>query len=152
MAAAAAAAAAPVADNKAATTATTAKSAEDEKKIAAADAAAQEALMLVVKDMSISGVLGFCSAAAFKKWSRDAIVGVGSAFIFLQGMKHLGFIEIHWHVIGKRVGKALDQNGDGKFDGEDVKILAQRGMDFLRNGLPDAAGFTIGFYSGLKLL
>ena len=96
--------------------------------------------------------LGAATGSTVKKWTRDMAYGVGASFMFLQALSHYGFIKINWTVIKEKAEKALDADGDGKFDAQDVKIYFKRFMSFLVNGVPDAVGFTGGFYAGIEYL
>ena len=45
----------------------------------------------------------------------------------------------------------MDQNGDGKFDAEDVKVIWGTVRDILSTGVTSAAGFSSGMAIGLYL-
>ena len=96
--------------------------------------------------------LGAAAGSTCKKWTKDVAYGVGVGFMFLQALSHYGFIQINWRAIKEKTEKALDADGDGKFDAKDVKVYFTRFLGFLRNGVPDAVGFTAGFYSGIQYL
>ena len=106
--------------------------------------------MALAGKMTIGTVFGACAGTAVKRLSKDAMYGAGVALIGLQALAHYGWIEIHWRKIGQDIEKAADLDGDGKFGFSDIKILLQRTVKFLGNGVPDAAGFTAGFYGALK--
>ena len=100
--------------------------------------------------VSVGSLFGVCTGVAVKRLTRDAAYGVGVGFICLQALSHYGYISIHWGKVGKDIEKAADQNGDGKFDATDLKIMVQRAIKWLSHGVPDAAGFTTGLYVGFK--
>ena len=45
---------------------------------------------------------------------------------------------------------SLLQDGDGDFDGEDVKLIVANMWDFIKFQLPSATGFGAGFVAGFK--
>jgi uncharacterized membrane protein (Fun14 family) len=100
--------------------------------------------------VSIGSLFGVCAGVAVKRLTRDAAYGVGLGFIVLQALSYYGYITINWGKVTDDIQKAADQDGDGKFDATDVKIIVKRGIKFLANGVPDAAGFTTGLYVGFK--
>jgi uncharacterized membrane protein (Fun14 family) len=106
----------------------------------------------IATNVSLAAIYGACVGVCFKKWTKDAMYGVGGAFVFLQVLSHYGWITINWGTINKKVQAALDQDGDGKLDMKDVKIAGGRALRWLTRGLPDAAGFSAGFVAAVKYL
>jgi uncharacterized membrane protein (Fun14 family) len=104
-----------------------------------------------VKDISVSTAFGACVGVASKKLAKDAMYGVGLAFIGLQTLAYLGYVDINWKRIESDIVKAVDQDGDGKLSISDGTALLGKFLRFLGRGLPNAAGFTTGFYVGVKL-
>lgn len=102
------------------------------------------------KDVSVSSTFGACVGVAAKKLTKDAMYGVGIAFMGLQTLSYLGYISINWGKVEKDIAKAVDQNGDGQLDREDLKILLKKFLNVMKTGLPNAAGFTAGFALGVK--
>ena len=109
-------------------------------------------MALNIQKISIGTVFGVCAGVAVRRLSREAAYGAGVGFIFLQGLAHYGYITINWTKVKDDMEKAADQDGDGKFDANDVKIMIKKGVAFLAKGVPDAAGFSIGIYAGFKWL
>lgn len=107
--------------------------------------------MSLVKEFSTSSVLGMCVAVAAKKLSRDVMYTVGVAVIGLQALNHFGYVTINWNAIEKDVVRAVDQDGDEKISKEDAMRLMTKFLKVMQKGMPNAAGFTAGFYVGLKL-
>lgn len=105
---------------------------------------------LSVKDVSVSTGFGACVGVAAKKLTKDAMYGLGLGFMALQTLSYLGYVSINWGKVEKDITKAIDQNGDGKLDKEDITVLAKKFMDVMKRGLPNAAGFTAGFALGVK--
>lgn len=104
------------------------------------------------KEFSVSGMMGVAVGVATRRLSSDALYGAGLCCIGLQCLSYLGFITIHWSAVESAVAKAADQNGDGKLDMDDVKIMLSRFLKFVSRGMPDVAGFSAGFFTGFKLL
>lgn len=104
------------------------------------------------KEFGVSGIMGAAVGVATKRLTSDALYGAGLAFAGLQCLSYVGFITIHWNAAQKFLEEKADLNKDGKLDVQDVKIFFQKVMTFLSRGLPDAAGFTSGFFVGIKYL
>jgi uncharacterized membrane protein (Fun14 family) len=100
--------------------------------------------------VSVGSLFGVCAGVAVKRRTKEAAYGLGVGFIVLQALSYYGYISIHWGKVKEDIERAADQDGDGKFDAQDLKILVQRGLKILTHGVPDAAGFTAGLYAGLK--
>ena len=66
-------------------------------------------------------------------------------------LQHYGYISIDWMKIEGDVEKALDQDGDGKFDAKDVEILRKKYMAVLQQSVFAGSGFIAGFAAGFKL-
>jgi uncharacterized membrane protein (Fun14 family) len=104
----------------------------------------------VAKDVSVSTAFGACVGVAAKRLTKEAMYGVGLGFIALQTLSYFGYVQIQWKRISNDVQSAVDQDGDGKITATDLKILLDRFLNLMTNGLPNAAGFTTGFYVGVK--
>lgn len=105
-----------------------------------------------LQQVSFGVLLGAAAGSTFKKWTKDVAYGVGVGFIFLQTLSYYGFIQINWRLIKEKTEKALDADGDGKFDMNDVKVYAKKLFGFLKSGIPDTVGFGTGLYLGLQYL
>eukprot|EP01084_Bolivina_argentea_P090901 163710_1 len=94
--------------------------------------------------------MGACAGYASKKATKVAAGLIGVSFIGLQLLQHGGYITVDWMKIEKDVEKALDQDGDGKFDRKDIEILRKKYMGILQQSLLTGGGFAAGFYAGIK--
>lgn len=117
----------------------------------AAEAAGFDIGKLAVS-VSLTSIYGACTACAVKKWTKDVAYGIGATFVLLQAASYYGFLTIHWGTVNKKIQSALDADGDGKFDMNDVKVYFRRFMNVMTTGLPDVAGFSVGFWTGIKYL
>ncbi len=102
--------------------------------------------------IGFGGVLGACAASTLKKWTRDVAYGVGMGLIALQALSHYGLVTVHWEKVRDCVTGAVDTNGDKKVDQVDVRKGMSRVVAFLGAGIPDTAGFAVGFAAGLQWL
>jgi uncharacterized membrane protein (Fun14 family) len=107
-------------------------------------------MQVIPSELCFSSMMGISCGYAAKRLAKDALYGVGLAFMGLQGLAYFGYITINWNKIEGDVTKAIDQDGDGKLTVKDAGVLMKRVVGFFRTGLPNAAGFTSGFYLGLK--
>jgi uncharacterized membrane protein (Fun14 family) len=125
---------------------------------AAAEAKAEDTIVdsiiakIPIQKISFGVLIGAATGSTVKRWTKDVAYGVGVGFIFLQTLSHYGFISINWRLIKEKTEKALDANGDGKFDMDDVKLYVKKTFAFLKRGLPDSVGFSAGFFLGIKYL
>ena len=104
------------------------------------------------KAVSASGFFGACVGVATKRLTQDAMYGVGLGVMGLQLLNYLGYITIEWNKIGDDITKRIDQDGDGQLSRKDFQIILNRFVEIMKTGMPDAAGFSIGFVVGLKLM
>jgi len=104
----------------------------------------------VFKQVTFGGLMGFASGYALKKVGKMAAVGVGLTFMALQGLQYNGFIEVDWNRIWKEVVFYLDQDNDGDFDEDDIRILYRRLINVLEYNIPSAGGFVPFFFMGVR--
>lgn len=109
-------------------------------------------LSIDVKSISASSVFGACVGVATKRLTSDAMYGAGLGIIGLQVLSYCGYININWHAIERDLVKVSDQNGDGKLNSDDAKIAAQKFIQIMKSGIPNAAGFLSGFAIGVKFI
>jgi len=121
---------------------------EKEKKVVSAGIAAM--LIPFGGKFSFGALVGLCAGYALKKVGKAAALAVGISFLGLQGLAYGGYISINWKEVEKSAIEKLDQDGDGDFDGEDVKIIAHRVYAAIRYQVPGGAGFAIAFLYGFK--
>merc|ERR1719471_307701 len=111
-------------------------------------------IMDMIKPMagqiSYGVVLGGCAGYAAKKMTKVAAFAVGGVFLGLQGLAYNGYISVNWEQIEQETIQKLDQDGDGDFDGDDVKLIIGNLYDFVKFQLPGAGGFATGLVLGLK--
>lgn len=100
--------------------------------------------------ISYGVVLGGCAGYAAKKMTKVAAFAVGGVFLGLQGLAYKGYINVNWEQIEKEAINKLDQDGDGDFDGDDVKLIMGDFYDFAKFQLPGAGGFGTGLVLGLR--
>jgi len=104
----------------------------------------------ILGKISYGSCLGGCAGYALKKMTKAAAMAIGGVFLFLQVLAYKGYIFVDWQKVEKDVVSKLDQDGDGDFDGDDVKILVANMWDFVKFQLPSASGFGLGFVAGFK--
>lgn len=105
-----------------------------------------------MKSISASSVFGACVGVATKRLTGDALYGAGLGIMGLQVLSYCGYIKVDWLAIERDLVRVADQNGDGKLDTKDLKIVAQRFVEIMKTGIPNAAGFMTGFAVGVKFL
>lgn len=104
----------------------------------------------ILGKISYGSCLGGCAGYALKKMTKAAAMAIGGVFLFLQVLAYKGYIFVDWQKVEKDVVSRIDQDGDGDFDGDDVKILVANMWDFVKFQLPSASGFGLGFVAGFK--
>mmetsp|Transcript_17369 Transcript_17369/g.56850 ORF Transcript_17369/g.56850 Transcript_17369/m.56850 type:complete len:225 (+) Transcript_17369:17-691(+) len=97
------------------------------------------------------GALGVAAGFATKQLGRSALLVAGVLFLTLQGLSHLGYVDVKWMKLKSDLERAADANGDGKFSAEDLKAYLKRLFSLLSSNIPGAAGFLPGFLIGLRL-
>lgn len=106
--------------------------------------------MPYAQQLGMSGIMGFISAYALKTVGKALAVVVGLAFMGLQYLSFKGLITIHWGNMEEKAKAMLDFDNSGKVDSADLKIMYKEALNVLSKGLPDVAGFYLGFMLGLK--
>ncbi|KAG2774658.1 hypothetical protein JG687_00012790 [Phytophthora cactorum] len=100
-------------------------------------------------ELTLAGGLGFCSGYALKQVGKAAAVAVGIVFIMAQTAAYNGYIDIKWGKVQKDMVAKVDPNGDGKIDGDDVKLWYRKLLKIMTTNLPSSAGFSSGFALGI---
>ena len=100
--------------------------------------------------VSVGALLGYCAGVCIKETAHIAAYGIGGVFIIVQYLAYKGLITINWNKALSEVGKALDRDGDGKFDMGDLKIWWNDLVSVLTWNLPGGTGFLGGFYYALS--
>jgi uncharacterized membrane protein (Fun14 family) len=109
-----------------------------------------EQLGPIAMRFGFGGGIGFCVGKVTKTAGIIAAYAAGIAFVGLQGAAYYGIIELDWFVVQSKAVELLDQNGDGKFDTEDMKLMWRKFKSFATNALPSSSGFSAGFLLGLR--
>jgi len=127
---------------------------KDEKCVSTEEDAAFDMMMSYMApflgQLTYGSALGGCTGYALKKMTKAAAFAIGSVFLLLQVLAFKGYIFVDWKKVEKDVVESLDQDGDGDFDGDDVKIMMGNIWSFLKWQLPSAGGFGTGFYLGWR--
>lgn len=103
-----------------------------------------------LSQLSMGSVMGYATGYALRVVGKTAAFFVGSAFMCVQMAAYKGYIEVNWAKVVKDArGGLLDQDGDGDFDADDVKLLFAKFLNICTYNLPSGAGFTGGLALGL---
>ena len=62
----------------------------------------------LIKTLSLSSLMGYCSAIAAKRIGKHVAFIAGVGFIVLQGLVHKRFIDVNWKEVQKSVADAVD--------------------------------------------
>jgi len=101
--------------------------------------------------LSVGAITGFCSGYALKKVSKAAAFVLGLGFIGFQVARYHGVVQSpDWQAMDDKLVAALDANGDGKVDLEDMQVHLAKMTAYLSVGLPSAGAFGVAFLVGLK--
>mmetsp|Transcript_48184 Transcript_48184/g.73356 ORF Transcript_48184/g.73356 Transcript_48184/m.73356 type:complete len:124 (-) Transcript_48184:79-450(-) len=104
----------------------------------------------IISQLGFGSVMGYCSGMAMKKIGKAVAFAVGVGFIAVQTAVSAGYIDVDWGKVKDDSMKKLDTTGDGKVDGEDMKVWWRKVKNLLTNKLPSAGGFSLGFLYGVK--
>eukprot|EP00466_Bigelowiella_natans_P014659 jgi/Bigna1/85362/estExt_fgenesh1_pg.C_30355 len=107
-------------------------------------------LMHVGKEITLGGLAGACAGYATKQLAKQAAYFVGMGFILLQVASYNGYIKIPYDELNKKFQKTMDLDNDGKVDSKDLIVVWKKVKKVLSYGLPNVAGFTLGFTAGLR--
>ena len=103
----------------------------------------------IATKLGFGGVMGFMAGAALKRFGEEAAVYVGVAFLGLQTLQYLGYINIDYRKLSKDLEKKLDVTGDGKLDVNDAIVVWKELKKILTFNLPSAGGFSLGVALGI---
>eukprot|EP00802_Teleaulax_amphioxeia_P003987 Tamp_03990.p3 GENE.Tamp_03990~~Tamp_03990.p3 ORF type:complete len:216 (+),score=40.19 Tamp_03990:727-1374(+) len=93
---------------------------------------------------------GYATGYALRVVGQMAAFAVGSVFMLVQVAAYKGYINVNWgQISGDAKSGLLDQDGDGDFDVDDMKILMHKFIEICTYQLPSGAGFTAGLALGL---
>ncbi len=93
--------------------------------------------------------MGYFAGAAVKRFGEEVAVVIGVAFVGLQTLQYLGYINIDYGKLSKDLEKKLDVTGDGKLDANDALAVWREIKKILTYNLPSAGGFCSGLFLGL---
>jgi len=93
--------------------------------------------------------MGYCGGLTAKKVSKAMAIVIGAVFFGLQGLAYKGFIDIDWKKVQQEAVGKIDTNNDGEIDAEDLKTYWAKLKKILTTNMPDASGFSLGFFYGL---
>ncbi|KAJ3326180.1 Pecanex-like protein 4 [Boothiomyces sp. JEL0866] len=101
-----------------------------------------------LKDLGIASIFGGSAGFAFKRLTRTAAFFVGIAVTGIQGLAYSDIIRINWPKVEQLMVSHFDQNGDGKFDQDDITFGVSKVMKKLGSDFPTASGFATSFWLG----
>jgi uncharacterized membrane protein (Fun14 family) len=138
------------------------------------EAAIRKAVQLALpfaQQLGFGGAMGACSAYAFKVVGRTAAYYVGLGFLTLQVLSYpwftvkdevtgkvqpKAFLQVNWEVLANwsymRGMALLDKDGDGVVTEDEAVNALMHAKSFLAHNVPNASGFGLGFYLGLRYL
>lgn len=71
-------------------------------------------------------LLGYSSGYFVKRASKIVAFTLGGIFVLIQTLSYFEYIAVNHEKMEQEVNKALDQNADGKIDGDDFLILLNK--------------------------
>lgn len=104
----------------------------------------------LLSPLGFGGICGICTAVYVKKVGSQAMYIGGMAFIFLQGLAYMGYIDIDYKKVVDDTSKVIDADGDGKITSNDFIAIWKEVKKILMFNLPGGSGFAAGFALGLK--
>mmetsp|Transcript_39340 Transcript_39340/g.82734 ORF Transcript_39340/g.82734 Transcript_39340/m.82734 type:complete len:137 (-) Transcript_39340:1482-1892(-) len=104
----------------------------------------------LLKQLTFSSFMGYCSAVTAKKLGKGMAFIAGMGFMTLQGLAYTGIIDVNWKRIEEKVVDVVDADKDGEITEKDVQLWWEKVKKILTNNLPDASGFGFGFMYGLR--
>ena len=93
--------------------------------------------------------MGFFCGMAVKRVGQEVGYVIGLAFIGLQSLNYLGYINIDYKKVTKDAEKIMDADGDGKLSVNDALVIWKEARKMLEFHLPSAGGFSAGLALGL---
>ncbi|KAL7509447.1 hypothetical protein ACHAXN_006908 [Cyclotella atomus] len=108
-----------------------------------------EASKPILKKLTFSSFMGYCGGITAKKVGKGMAMVIGIAFFGLQGLAYKGLIDIDWKKVQDSAVSTIDTNNNGEIDAEDLKTYWTKLKRILTKNMPDATGFSLGFFYGL---
>jgi len=103
----------------------------------------------ILTQLSIGSVMGYATGKALQTAGNMLAIFVGTSFMILQGLAYKGWVSINWSSAISDSKLMLDMDGDGDFDSDDLKLIAQKFIEVCTTNLPSGGGFTAGLLLGL---
>ncbi|XP_009083057.1 PREDICTED: LOW QUALITY PROTEIN: FUN14 domain-containing protein 2, partial [Acanthisitta chloris] len=110
------------------------------------------ATQLLITQLLIGGVTGWCTGFVFQKVGKLAATAVGGGFFLLQIANHTGYIKVDWKLVERDVNKAKQQlkfHSSGKKISPEVRSRADEVIIFLKKNVILTGGFAGGFLLGM---
>eukprot|EP00536_Pseudo-nitzschia_multiseries_P014171 jgi/Psemu1/291298/fgenesh1_pg.665_\ len=104
----------------------------------------------IIARLSFGSVMGYCSGYALKQVGKVAAFVLGAGFIAVQTCASYGYLSVDWEKVKDDAIKQVDTNGDGKLDGNDLKVYWKKLQALLTTNMPNSTGFSLGFLYGIK--
>ncbi len=95
----------------------------------------------LLPDLSLGGILGFCTGFAIRKVGRGLIFVLGSIFVLIQLLAYFEFITVNWTRV-QQVAEPLVQDG--------ARTGGSWLLDVLSANLPFGGAFVAGLLLGLR--
>lgn len=110
-----------------------------------------KSLRPVLEQLGFGGLMGFCSGIALKRVGQIAAYCVGFGFIGFQAVKYYTGSKqlVDLDKLKSKVEEKIDQDGDGKFGTSDLLIIWNKFRNIMTDNLPNAGGFSGGFFLAL---
>jgi uncharacterized membrane protein (Fun14 family) len=102
-----------------------------------------------INNLGFSGVMGICTAVAFKRVTREIAGLIGFGFIGLQVLSYYGYVNVNYDKIADDAQKVLDVSQDGKIDEKDLYGAWDKFKEVMGSHLPTAGSFSSGFVLGM---
>ncbi|GKZ01220.1 hypothetical protein MPSEU_001073300 [Mayamaea pseudoterrestris] len=100
--------------------------------------------------LTFGSFVGYCSGMATQRIARATALLIGVTFIGIQIAASAGILTMDWNKLQLHCTKLMDVSGNGKFDGEDVKVYWKKVRTILTKNIPSAGGFSFGFLYGVR--
>ena len=88
------------------------------------------------------GVAGFTVGFAATKLGKIGVIAIGSSFMLIQGLSHIGYVTVNWNKAEHDFNHFLDVYGPE---------YQNKLSDIVTNNLPSAAAFSTGILLGFRM-
>jgi len=109
----------------------------------------EAAIVPAMGPLTMGSVMGYATGYALRVVGKGVALFVGVSFMMVQSAAYTGYINVDWGKASKDIRLALDLDGDGKIDKNDLKIMFKKFVDVCTFNLPSGAGFTLGLMLGM---